>query len=361
MRRLVRVIVAGFAVFSLSLLPLAAQNDVGNIKCTLKGVVIDRPQSSELRLLKQGEDLFSSEGVSIPIRNGVFEYTFHCDHEELYQLIFYDEWMQSPKQWWAVSFISEQGVINFTLHTLDERKKNFVEGGSLNKMYYDFQIECFNKQFDDAQEFFLWMLQYAKERPTIAGYSILAFYAQEYIRNMNDILPLIDVYQTIFAPKYPNHPYTASMTVLFTGSSLKAGMPFVDFTAIGLDREPVKLSERIAGKSAILHLWTSWCSPCLKTGVELIPIYEEFRDKGFTVIGIAREKNIFTAETVVKRLKYPWENLVEINNSEQIWEKYGIGNFGGSHFLIDEKGAIIAVSPSIEEIRNFLEKKQINK
>ena len=85
MRRLIKKIVAGFAVFLLSLLPLAAQNDVGSIKCTIKGVVIDRPQSSELRLLKNGEDLHSSEGISIPIHNGEFEYTFYCNQEELYQ------------------------------------------------------------------------------------------------------------------------------------------------------------------------------------------------------------------------------------------------------------------------------------
>ena len=145
------------------------------------------------------------------------------------------------------------------------------------------------------------------------------------------------------------------MTNFLTASSLKAGSQFIDFIATGLNGESsARLSERIAGKTAVLHLWASWCGPCRLKGKELIPVYEEFRDKGFVVIGVAREKSISTAEAAIKTDKYPWENLVELNDVEQIWVKYGIGNSGGSIFLIDEKGIIVAVAPSIDEIRGFL-------
>ncbi|GHT73728.1 hypothetical protein AGMMS50262_05330 [Bacteroidia bacterium] len=60
------------------------------------------------------------------------------------------------------------------------------------------------------------------------------------------------------------------------------------------------------------------------------------------------------AEAVIKRDNYPWENLIEINGSDQIWIKYGIGNVAGSEFLIDEKGTIVAVAPSVDEIRDYL-------
>jgi len=176
----------------------------------------------------------------------------------------------------------------------------------------------------------------------------------------SNISQYADVYQTIFAPNYPNHPYTAKMIDIFTGSSLKVGIPFVDFTAVEMTGKPVRLSERIAGKPAVLHLWASWCGPCRQKGKDLISVYEEFRNKGFVVIGVAREKTISTAEVAIKMDKYPWENLVELNDAEQIWVKYGIGNSGGSVFLIDENGIIVIVSPSIEEIRNYLNNKYIS-
>ena len=394
------------------------------IKCTLKGEVIDRPYSSRLMLSKEGEDMRVVQWISIPIRDGKFEYALNCDYEELYQLTFYDEYGRS---WMPIPFISEQGVINFTLHPQDQFKMNIIEGGKLNKEYRDFDIEftkmieplfdavnAKNEQLynegkyytaeaqllldqarastDEKEKDVLWQqwykmqdqnlhltpeakevqkssdsvgmviqqyhLQYAKEHPNIVGYSILLSITKRAFRGKGEISQTADIHQTIFAPKFPDHPYTKKMEDLLTGSSFKAGAPFIDFTTGDMTGKPVKLSDRIAGKPTVLHLWASWCGPCRKHGKELIPVYEEFRDKGFVVIGVAREKDTPTAaEAAIKKDGYPWENLVELNDAEQIWNKYGVGNAGGAVFLIDEKGIIVAVSPTIDEIRDFLSNK----
>jgi len=141
----------------------------------------------------------------------------------------------------------------------------------------------------------------------------------------------------------------------------EARVPFIDFTVVDLNEKPVRLSERISGKPTVLHLWTASCAPCRKKGKELIPVYEEFRDKGFVVFGVAHERNISTAEAAIRLDKYSWENFVELNDAEHIRLKYGFAGGAGSHFLIDEKGNIIAVSPSIDEIRDFLLNKFENK
>ena len=363
----------------------------GSMQCTLKGEVIDRPQSKRIMLIKKGVDPRVHGNVYIPVKKGKFEYILNFDHEELYELIFEDEWKRSS--WRFVEFISEQAVINFKLYPMNLGDKNIVEGGSINKEYQDYQNEASKKNkelephksvqakfkqitgndyitsstsdlYDQTsredttyQEWLLWKLQFAREHPSIAGYSILLSEMRYGRKTINDFLPYIDTYQTIFAPKYPNHPYTVQMKDLLTASSLKAEVSFIDFTDVDLTGKSVKLSERIAGKPAVLHLWASWCGPCRQKGKELIPVYDEFRDKGFVVIGVARERGSTTAaEAAVKLDKYPWENLVEIDDVEKIWVKYGIGNAGGSDFLIDENGIIVAVAPSIEEIREFLKK-----
>ena len=380
----------------------------GTITCTLQGEVIDRPKSRKLLLVQQGEDP-RINAVNIPIKKGKFEYVLNCDHEEQYDLIFYDEFEQGVMR--PVSFFSDCGVINFTLHPTEQFDKNIVEGGKLNREYrnyfskvldtslaveksYNAYLEdnysetlnkhgLLDKSFNERlrqlnkdgidvsqalksisesvyQGMDIWRLQYIKEHPTIVGYSILFSRASSLVQGnrilqeTNDLSPYVDLYQTVFAPKFPDHPYTERMENLLAGSSIKAGVPFVDFTTGDLNGKPVTLSERIAGKPAVLHLWASWCGPCRKKGKELIPVYEEFRDKGFVVIGVAREKNVSTAEAAIKMDKYTWENLVELNDIERIWEKYGIGNSGGMVFLIDKNGIIVANDPSIEEIRNFL-------
>jgi len=137
--------------------------------------------------------------------------------------------------------------------------------------------------------------------------------------------------------------------------SFSAGVPYVDFTAVDFDGKQVRLSERITGKPALLHLWASWCGPCRRDGVELIPVYDEFRDKDFVVIGVARERGTAAAaEAAVKLHQFPWENLVELDDVGQIWDKFGMGGAAGCKFLIDEKGIIVAINPSVDEIRDFL-------
>jgi hypothetical protein len=70
----------------------------------------------------------------------------------------------------------------------------------------------------------------------------------------------------------------------------------------------------------------------------MIPLYEAYKDKGFTVVGIAREQNKESMLNALERDNYPWINLLELNDKNGIWTKFGIGNAGGGEFLVDSKG-----------------------
>jgi thiol-disulfide isomerase/thioredoxin len=405
----------------------------GSKQATLRGVIIDRPQSTLLLLVKQGED-FRINAIQIPIIDGKFEYVFDFEYEEQYELVFDDEQRQGA--WRPVPFFMEQGVINFILYSTDvfnreacRFNENMVEGGEFNNAFQSFIVESRNKiqplydilnvgnarlrednkyytleaqslldridksdndeersalfdkfhrlRFESShitqaakmledsihQEVNRVRIQHIKENLNLVGYSALLSEVSNLIqRNRFDgtainISPHADLYRTFFASQFPDHPYTERMENMLVGSSINPGVSFVDFTAVDLNGNSVKLSEKIAGKPAVLNLWASWCGPCRRKGKELIPVYEVFRDKGFVVIGVARETSISHAEAAIKMDGYPWENFVELNDVEQIWTKYGIGNSGGSIFLIDENGIIVASNPTVEEITEFLEKR----
>ncbi len=51
---------------------------------------------------------------------------------------------------------------------------------------------------------------------------------------------------------------------------------------------------------------------------------------------------------------FPWLNLVEFNNQNGIWAKYGVSGSGGSTFLVDTQGRILAINPSAEEVDGIL-------
>ena len=88
----------------------------------------------------------------------------------------------------------------------------------------------------------------------------------------------------------------------------------------------------------------------------MIPVYEAYKDRGFTIVGIARERKAEHMTKAMAKDGYKWLNLVELNDKGRIWEKYGISNRGGTTVLVGRDGKILAVHPSAEEVKAILEK-----
>jgi thiol-disulfide isomerase/thioredoxin len=122
-----------------------------------------------------------------------------------------------------------------------------------------------------------------------------------------------------------------------------------------VEGKEVHLSELIKGRVALVHLWSSWCSSCRRNGKEMIPIYEMYKDKGFTVIGIAGEQSKNSMLAVVDKDKYPWTTYLELNNKNAIWTKFGIGRAGGGDYLVDAQSNFLAVNTSPQKVKEILQ------
>ena len=201
-------------------------------------------------------------------------------------------------------------------------------------------------------------LNYIENNPSLVSYYLLIQITErlESYRGItaNDILTVAPK----FIKKYPDHPYTKMIVVMLEGmTNIKVGGKYYDFFAPDLNGKFYKLSEVIDGKYAVIDLWATWCGPCILGSRNLLPIYEEFKEKGFTICGVAREyKNTDALKYRIEKENFPWINLVELDDMKQIWSHYNV-HAGGRKFLVDNKGIILAIEPSADEIRKILSEK----
>lgn len=196
---------------------------------------------------------------------------------------------------------------------------------------------------------------YIENNPTIVSYS---FFLDNLIFNKEtiDINSAKNTFQILLKAN-PNHPYNELASNLINGiENIKAGKKYLDFSAPDLNGNEIKLSNKINGKVALLDLWATWCGPCIAKSRTMVPLYNEYKNKGFTIVGVAGEfKNTDRLVKFLEKEKWEWLNLVELDRQNNIWQKYGIDGGGGGIFLIDENGLILAKDPTVEEVRKELE------
>ena len=99
------------------------------------------------------------------------------------------------------------------------------------------------------------------------------------------------------------------------------------------------------GKYIILDFWGSWCGPCRKSHPHLLKIYQQYKEKGLVIIGIAADRK---DETILKAagddgLLWPQLNMYEQRSGQTAINKlYNVTAFP-TKILINPQGTIEAI------------------
>lgn len=198
--------------------------------------------------------------------------------------------------------------------------------------------------------------QMSKSPSLPALYRLYQLTAEAIDKNSPELRPYYQIYQRSFAPLWSEHPLGKHLEYMTkAGIQMKVGEQYPLFEARDLDGKQVSVNGLIKGKWALVDLWASWCGPCRKNSKQMIPVYQKYADKGFTVVGIAREQNVSDALEAIRKDGYPWVQLIDLRDEFCIWLRHGTENAGGSTFLVNPEGKIVAIHPSAEEVEAILE------
>jgi len=373
-------------IIILSVLFFTSCNSDKEKACYLTGKVIDR-DSKTLILKKETEDSRNS-GIEIPIDSlGNFNYKLNFRFIEAYELIFKDELDKGA--WRPTLFFPDNDKIKFTLYPMEKADSNKIVGSKLSLeesiynqiikdtyydkyIYWDKKLDSlkklnqtdsgYAKEISDSINLIMtevpqFELQYIKKKENLYAYSKF----QNILRNEKErglfALDTLRTLANLFQQRFPNHPYNEISQLRLNGLiKIKVGGDYVDFTAQDSVGNSFTLSDIISkNRLTLIDLWAPWCGPCIRKSQKAVPIYEEFKEKGFGVIGVIG--GISTKEQykqAIEKYKYPWLLLAEINDENKLWEKYYISKGGGGQFLVDDTGKILAINPSPDDIRTLI-------
>lgn len=106
-----------------------------------------------------------------------------------------------------------------------------------------------------------------------------------------------------------------------------------------INSPPLSLMD-LRGKVVLIDFWTYSCINCLRTLPYLNKWYEDYKDKGFLIIGVHTpefefEKDPKNLIEAVERLKVKYP--VAQDNDYKTWEAYH-NNYWPAHYLIDQEG-----------------------
>jgi len=338
--------------------------------------------------LFKATDTRDHKAIKIPIgKDSTFSYKLENPSFEQYQFYFDKEYYSGGMM--SIPFFPDDDKIKFKLFSREKFPENEIKGGKLTAKLIKFEkgimetfmpkFEPFNIKLDSlakieeydselaraliketeliAKEHFDVRLEFISEDKSLVGYSLL----MQLIKAINYIpkeypLQIIKLQQE-YKLKFPDHPYTElSNGLLLALKKIAVGKQYVDFTAKNNNNEPVLISDEITkNKVTLIDLWAPWCGSCRKKGREMIPFYNKYKNAGFGVIGVVggiKSKNEYLRAVVSE--KHPWTNLYELNDENEIWQKYNIDNAGGGTFLVNENGVILAINPTKEEVMDKL-------
>jgi cytochrome c biogenesis protein CcmG/thiol:disulfide interchange protein DsbE len=114
----------------------------------------------------------------------------------------------------------------------------------------------------------------------------------------------------------------------------------VSFSFSTIDNKNIQISELYKEGPVLINFWALWCEPCKVEMRSLKLLYDKYKDKGFTILGINQDspKSVSKVRSYIssQKIKFP----VAIDPNGQLLQKFN-GQSIPYSLLINEEGKIV--------------------
>jgi len=219
----------------------------------------------------------------------------------------------------------------------DEKKKSKVFQDETEKRY-----NAITKEIQEIESAFI------RDNPN-------SYVSLDIVKNTGGSIPNVEVLDSLFkslTETIRNSSAGKELSERIDKLKLVAvGAIAPDFTQMTPENQPVKLSD-FKGKYVLIDFWASWCGPCRAENPNVVKVYNQYKDNGFTVLGISldNEKGRDAWLKAINKDQLTWTQVSDLKGwYNEVAALYSVKAVP-QNFLIDPNGKIIAKNLRGEEL-----------
>jgi cytochrome c biogenesis protein CcmG/thiol:disulfide interchange protein DsbE len=134
-----------------------------------------------------------------------------------------------------------------------------------------------------------------------------------------------------------------------TGACDSTRQADLDFTLKDMNNARVRLSD-YKGQVILVNFWATWCAPCKVEIPGFIELYQQYKDKGFVILGVSGDDDAETLRAFASEWKINYPVLVG-KDEEKLLDAYGPLYGYPTSVIVGRTGAVCGrhVGPATKE------------